>query len=520
MYNLLKKIVTITKNHINFSKPLNKHELINLAQEYLNSSGTSQDELSTTELFTLQHLLTDLTGREQFIFNKDGTILNSRNITQSDIDNFMKNFLSAKGISLTPFYDKLPDYSKELPKEYIETAHTISQYIKTIYFDSNKYSSADWNNNMKHISKIVCDAMLSAGIKGARRYQKVVHKYLKDCCLAAHVNSRFLTNKKITIFGSARTKPGDINYDRTQELAYFLGNSNEDFVFVNGAGPGNMEAASRSHERSLESDPAKYQKNKKVIGNKIIFNAFEQDPNPFIEPENIISFQTFMARLTAFMIESDAIIITPGGIGTFLEYYNALQLIQVGMSKPVPLIIYGSNEEWGNIDLEDAMRSLHANGMISTHDMNIPINCNTPEEVNDIINSFYFSFDSIKYLDKKTHDDTIFRTKHPIENELLEMLNNDKEIKKFFFFKDKAIHNQIFFSLDEYPQNERQEFIDKKLYYLQAPFNLRNYGYLYKIIALINEYYISKIPENELSWKRTGNFQQYFHNKSIASPKE
>jgi predicted Rossmann-fold nucleotide-binding protein len=520
MYYLLKKIVTLSKNNIDFSKPLNKHDILKIAKEYLSSSCSSNEELSTEELLTLQHLLNDLTGREQFIFNNNGTVLNTQNIKQKDVDNFMKSFLSAKGINLRPFYDKLPDYSKQLPQEYIETAHAISQYIKTIYFDSNKYTSNTWNENIKHISKIVCDSMLSAGIKGARRYEKVVHKYLKDCCSAAYVNRRFLNNKKITIFGSARTKPGDVSYERTQELAYFLGNSNEDFVFVNGAGPGNMEAASRSHEKVIELDPEKYKKNNKVIGNKIIFNAFEQDPNPFIEPENIISFQTFMARLTAFMIESDAIIITPGGIGTFLEYYNALQLIQVGMSKPVPLIIYGSKEEWGNIDLEDAMRSLHANGMISTHDMNIPINCNTPAEVNDIINSFYFSFDSIKYLDKKTHDDTIFRTKYPIENELLEMLNNDKEIKKFFFFKDKSIHNQIFVTLDEYPQNERQEFIDKKLYYLQAPFNLRNYGYLYKIIALINEYYINKIPENELPWKRTGAFQQYFYNKSIASPKE
>lgn len=507
---MFKKIITLDKDLITFNRPVTDSDILNIIQKYtqennlgLSSENSSINNLNNQQLTSILKFLTRITGTQQFVFDKSGRIVNFYNLKRENVDNFMKSYLAGKkGQSLTPHYSKLPDYYKTLPPDYIENIHALSSYIKDIYLEN--YDKNTQTENLKHIKNIVEDALLALTIPGARRYGKVIHKYLRDCYSVANITSSLLNIRKVTVFGSARTTIDDNIYQRVYELVNYLQLNNTEIIFINGGGPGNMESSSRGHQNPYSFYNNIITPNDLVLGFKILFNIFEQDANPYIRKDMLAFFQTFMARLTAFMIESDCIIVTPGGIGTLLELYNALQLVQVGMSKPVPIIVYGSKEEWGDLDIDDIHRSLLANKMISEEDVDITKYFNNPIQVNDYLNTFYFAYDSIKYHDKSNKRETLLRLKFPITEELLEILNNNEKLKNNLLAANIAEHNKIFIERDinhnPLPY-ERNEFIGKDIYYLQLPFNLHRFGHLYDLIMQINNYYMKLYPD-KVNWQR------------------
>jgi len=55
---------------------------------------------------------------------------------------------------------------------------------------------------------------------------------------------------------------------------------------------------------------------------------FEQSPNPFIDPDKILSFYYFFIRKVMFMKYAQGFIVLPGGFGTCDEFFEAITLIQ------------------------------------------------------------------------------------------------------------------------------------------------------------------------------------------------
>lgn len=140
---------------------------------------------------------------------------------------------------------------------------------------------------------------------------------------------------RVTIFGSARTKPGTPIYDETRRCAAALAAMGCDIV--TGGGPGLMQAANEGAAQSggVES-----------IGIRIDL-PFEQSGNAFVS--HMFQHRTFFTRLHQFVLASDAFIVAPGGIGTLLEIGMVWQLLQVRHIKEMPLILMG--EMWqGLID--------------------------------------------------------------------------------------------------------------------------------------------------------------------------
>ena len=110
---------------------------------------------------------------------------------------------------------------------------------------------------------------------------------------------------RVTIFGSARAKPGTIAYEETKRASKALAAMGCDII--TGGGPGLMQAANEGVDAAGAA---------KSMGIRVDL-PFEQEVNPFVELA--YEHKTFFTRLHHFVLASDAFIVAPGGIGTVLE---------------------------------------------------------------------------------------------------------------------------------------------------------------------------------------------------------
>jgi uncharacterized protein (TIGR00730 family) len=134
---------------------------------------------------------------------------------------------------------------------------------------------------------------------------------------------------RVTIFGSARAKPGSFTYEETKRAAAELAKLGCDII--TGGGPGLMQAANEG-----AADPSgKVQS----VGIRVDL-PFEQDLNSFVS--SAFQHRTFFTRLHQFVLQSDAYIVAPGGIGTVLEMTLIWQLLQVNHLKDTPLLLVGT----------------------------------------------------------------------------------------------------------------------------------------------------------------------------------
>jgi uncharacterized protein (TIGR00730 family) len=175
-------------------------------------------------------------------------------------------------------------------------------------------------------------------------------------------------NYRVTIFGSARLKPGTVAYERVKQLAGELTKMGCDIM--SGGGPGLMQAA---NEGALSADPEALHRS---IGIRVDL-PFEQELNPFVG--QAYQHGTFFSRLHHFMIISDAFVVVPGGIGTLLELSLVWQLLQVRKLYNTPLILVGKMwaelVEWGRRTM-----LVKETELASEVDFTIPHCVNTIEE--------------------------------------------------------------------------------------------------------------------------------------------
>jgi uncharacterized protein (TIGR00730 family) len=176
---------------------------------------------------------------------------------------------------------------------------------------------------------------------------------------------------RVTIFGSARSKPEDKIYKGVYQLAKKIAEAKMDLV--TGGGPGLMEAAAMGHsEGDVEG-------NIDSIGLNIIL-PFEQGVNPGIDLYD--EHEKFSTRLDEFMMLSHVVVVTPGGIGTCLELFYTWQLAQVKHICHTPIIMVG--EMWyGLIDWIE--KELLEGGFISAGDLDTIIIVEEAEEAFEII---------------------------------------------------------------------------------------------------------------------------------------
>jgi uncharacterized protein (TIGR00730 family) len=172
----------------------------------------------------------------------------------------------------------------------------------------------------------------------------------------------------VSIFGSARTRPDDPEYDRARQLARRL--SEDGFTIITGGGPGIMEGANRGARDAGG-----------VSVGLAIDLPHEQSVNPYVDLA--IYFRYFFVRKTMFVKYAQAFVIFPGGFGTFDELFESLTLVQTGKIDHFPIILFGSHY-WAG--LLDWLRTRVADeGNIDVVDLGLLRICDDIEEAAAII---------------------------------------------------------------------------------------------------------------------------------------
>jgi uncharacterized protein (TIGR00730 family) len=168
----------------------------------------------------------------------------------------------------------------------------------------------------------------------------------------------------VTIFGSARVKPDDAYYKKTEILARLLAQNG--FSVITGGGPGIMEAANKGASEA----------GGKSVGMNIRL-PFEQKPNPYANIH--LDYKYFFIRKVMFVKYAMAYVILPGGFGTMDELFEAVTLIQTKRIRSFPLILMGSDYWQGLLDW--LKKTMLAEGKIQPADLELIQIIDDPEEV-------------------------------------------------------------------------------------------------------------------------------------------
>jgi uncharacterized protein (TIGR00730 family) len=159
----------------------------------------------------------------------------------------------------------------------------------------------------------------------------------------------------VSIFGSARTRPGDPYYQAAEQLAGDL--VRRGFAVITGGGPGIMEAANKG---AAEAGGVSVGLN--------IYLPHEQEANPF---QNVsLDFRYFFCRKVMFVKYAVSLVCFPGGFGTLDEFFDSITLIQTGKTTRFPIVLIGS-KFWTPFVEWIRTYQLEAHGYISPEDLDL-----------------------------------------------------------------------------------------------------------------------------------------------------
>jgi uncharacterized protein (TIGR00730 family) len=132
----------------------------------------------------------------------------------------------------------------------------------------------------------------------------------------------------VTIFGSARTRPGTPYYEMARDMGKACAKLG--FTVVTGGGPGIMQAGNQGA----------FETGGRSMGVNIEL-PFEQELNPYVQRS--VTMRYFFTRKVVLVKYSYAFIVMPGGAGTLDEMFETMTLIQTGKLKMFPIILMGKD---------------------------------------------------------------------------------------------------------------------------------------------------------------------------------
>jgi len=137
----------------------------------------------------------------------------------------------------------------------------------------------------------------------------------------------------VTIFGSARSKPGTTYYELARKMGEACAKLG--FTVMTGGGAGIMEAGNRGA----------FEAGGRSIGVNIEL-PFEQHLNPYVQKS--FTMRYFFTRKTVLIKYSYTFIVLPGGAGTLDEMFETRTLIQTGKLRNFPIILMDADSHWGD----------------------------------------------------------------------------------------------------------------------------------------------------------------------------
>ena len=229
--------------------------------------------------------------------------------------------------------------------------------------DDRPLNAAQMASPSYRLAALDQDFLLSEGMRGVR--------FLMEYEKAEEALRAWGVRSTIVVFGSARvgeeTSPnharwyaqarefGRIASERGGAMRGEIGQP-RDNVIATGGGPGIMGAANRgAHDVGAPS-----------IGFNITL-PHEQEPNPWSTPELTFRFHYFAMRKMHFAMRANALVVFPGGFGTFDELFEILTLRQTGKERAIPIVLV-DKAYWTSVVGFDA---LVEHGMVKAADLDL-----------------------------------------------------------------------------------------------------------------------------------------------------
>lgn len=288
---------------------------------------------------------------------------------------------------------------------------------------------------------------------------KIIKTALRELRYAFRLFAPYIGKRKVTIFGSARLGPDAPEYRQAVEFGRKI--SQAGFMVITGAGSGIMQAG---HEGAGPE---------KSFGVNIRL-PWEQAANPVIaEDKKLVTFRYFFSRKLVFVRHSDAIVLFPGGFGTFDEGYEALTLMQTGKSQIMPLVLVDKpgGVFWKTWDANVRGQLLKAK-LISPEDIHLYQITDNVDEAVAIVTRFYNNFHSTRFV----KDSLVIRLKRAPAASALAALNRD--------FADIVVEGKIDVIQPMPDEVEDNDQLD--LPRVAFNFNRRDYGRLKQLLDTLN----------------------------------
>lgn len=310
------------------------------------------------------------------------------------------------------------------------------------------------------VREMIIAALKSGKEKNDRAHLRLMNSTMKEMRFTGKIFGPYRGVRKVTVFGSARTKPEEPIY----EMARLFGRKLADagYMVITGGGSGIMQAANEG------AGP------EKSFGVNILL-PFEQKPNPvLVGNPRLITYKYFFNRKVAFLKEADAVALFPGGFGTLDEAMETLTLLQTGKHNPLPLVLVDEPggtywSRWIRFFREELL----SEGYIIERDFRLFESVDSIDAAVKSINQFYSRYHSIRYINKRL----IIRLQSAIDDACLKELNHK--------FSD-ILHPGGKIYLSKALAEEADEPEISHLPRLIVDFNLQDFGSLRTLIDEIN----------------------------------
>ncbi len=237
---------------------------------------------------------------------------------------------------------------------------------------------------------------------------KILSRALRELRYAFKVFTPYRRNRKVTVFGSARTRPEDLEWKQAELFGKRI--AEEGWMVVTGAGGGIMEAAHAGSGREM------------AMGLNILL-PFEQEANPIINgDEKLVNLKYFFTRKLLFVKEVHAVVSCPGGFGTQDEAFETLTLVQTGKRDLMPIVFLDKpgGTYWSGW-LEYIKAELLDKGMISPSDLSLFKVTDDAEKAVDEVLDFYSVYNSMRFV----RDQLVLRLHREPSDQLIERLNDE-----------------------------------------------------------------------------------------------
>ncbi len=243
---------------------------------------------------------------------------------------------------------------------------------------------ADVGDNVDLVARILATGVGLGRDDTDRLDLKITSAALTEMRAAFRLFAPYRGVPKVTIFGSARTRPGAALYRAAADVAAAL--AARGWMVVTGAGPGIMQAAAEG------AGPAH------SLGVSIRL-PFEQKPNAVIaEAEKVVAMKYFFTRKLMLVKESSGFVCVPGGFGTLDEMFELLTLQQTGKAEPTPIVLLDApgGTFWAGLR-RFADDHLIPSGVVSADDLDRVHITDSVEGAAAAITGFWRNYDSLRW---------------------------------------------------------------------------------------------------------------------------